>query len=104
GVVRALHRRDQPVFLRRNRHELVANSHIESQGWTDVPVVLKIRAEQDLPHMPVGVLRSGQLYVKLQRLRLQELRKVVERIAAIASAAATDLLVPITPEVDAHPE
>ena len=82
----------------------MANSQIESQGWTDVPVVLEIRAEQDLPHVPVGVLRSGQLYVKLQRLRLQELRKAIEGVAAVASAAATDLLVPIMLEVHAHPE
>src|SRR6266704_1320281 len=42
AVKRALHRRNQPILLCWDRHELVANSQIESQGWTNTPVVLKI--------------------------------------------------------------
>src|SRR5437867_3095979 len=82
----------------------MAKSQVECQGSADVPVVLEIRAEEYLPHVPVGVLCSGQLYIKLQRPRLQEIRKIIESVRAIASAAATDLLVPIVPEVHAHAE
>src|SRR2546430_7380005 len=46
AVKRALHRRNQPIFLCWDRHELVANSQIESQGWTNTPVVLKIRTDR----------------------------------------------------------
>src|SRR3989442_11502517 len=52
GIERTLHRRDQPVFLLRNRHELVTDAQIESEGWTHVPVILEIRTEQDLLHVP----------------------------------------------------
>ena len=54
--------------------------------------------------MPVGVLRSGQLHLEQLWLRLQELRKIAELVPAVAPAAATDLLVPITLEVSAHPK
>src|SRR5439155_18352848 len=104
AVKRALHRRNQPIFLCWDRHELVANSQIESQGRTNTPVVLKIRTEHHLRHMPVGILRSGQLHLEQLWLRLQELRKIAELVPAVAPAAATDLLVPITFEVAAHPE
>src|SRR5438067_671204 len=70
----------------------------------DVPVVLEIRPEHNLPHVPVGILRSRQLYVELQRARLQKIRKVAESVGTVASAAATDLLVPIMFEVHTHLE
>src|SRR5438093_1569318 len=103
-IERGLHRRDEAILFRWDRHELVANSQIESQGWTNTPVVLKIRTEHHLRHMPVGVLCSGQLHLEQLRLRLQELRKIAELISAVAPAAATDLLVPVTLEVPTHPE
>src|SRR5438876_3356780 len=74
GIERSLHCRDKPILFPWDRNELVANSQIESQGWMDVPVVLKIRAQQDLPQVPVGVLRPGQLHLEQLRLRLQELQ------------------------------
>src|SRR5262245_4982523 len=82
----------------------MAKSQIEGQRGTDVPVVLKIPAEEYLAHMPVGVLGAWQLHVKLLRARLQEIGEIVERVGTIASAAATDLLIPVMFKVYAHAE
>jgi hypothetical protein len=82
----------------------MAKSQVEGQRGTDVPVILEIPAEEYLTHMPVRVLGAGQLYVKLLRARLQEIGEIVERVGAITSAAATDLLIPVVFKVYAHPE
>src|SRR5262245_46152732 len=103
-VKRRLHCGDQSVFFRRDGHDFVAKSQLESQRSVNVPVVLEIPAEENLPHVPVGVLSSGELHVELQRARLHEIAKVVESISAVAPAAATDLLIPVVLVIDAYAE